>query len=268
MAKRKIGLALSGGASKGIAHIYVLEQLSMNNIPIHCVTGASAGAIVGGMFASGLFSTSAMKSIMIDEIMPLVKEQWRYLNWSGLFTKNKGLFKIDKIYGLFDSLFDDATFEECVYPFAISTTNMQTGETEYITEGSLAKAITYSMTFPFMFTSLDGVHYDGGILENVPVRGCKQLGANKIIAVDLKQDFTKDTSYLHSHFKLLSRLKDVILHGGANDDRADADVIFAPKMEDFSFFDFDKLKQAEHAVATCMDEEVMVTLRKWQSKKK
>ena len=178
---KKLGLALGGGGARGLAHIGVIKALKELNVPIHCVAGTSIGAIIGGAFAAGIMDKA---------------EQWASApNWKklpklflDLHLSKKALIRGDKIEKFFREMITVKTFDELNLPFAAVATDLMSGEEVVIRKGDVHTAIRASMSIPGVFSPVerDGkVLVDGGLVNPLPIEVCRQLGADKVIAVDL-----------------------------------------------------------------------------------
>lgn len=177
---RRVGLTLGGGAARGIAHIGVIDVLEAHKIPIDCIAGTSAGAIVGGMYAAGL-TPGHMEELI------------RKTSWTEIATLSLpklGLLNYDRVTQWIEECLGDrpAEFEDLEMRFAAVAADIVNGELVAITEGKLSDALRASSCVPGIMTptKLNGhLLVDGGILNNLPVTVTRQLGADYVIAVDL-----------------------------------------------------------------------------------
>ena len=174
-----VGLALSGGAARGIAHAGVLEVLAEAGIPVRAVAGTSAGAVVGALFASGLAPV---------EIGRLGVET----RWSDLFRArlpHAGLVSGAGLEHFLDRVIPARTFAELRLPFAAVATDLETGRRVDIVSGPLARAVRASCSLPVILepVSLGGrLLVDGGVSSQVPVRAVREtLGVAPVVAVDV-----------------------------------------------------------------------------------
>jgi NTE family protein len=177
--RRKVGLALGGGAARGIAHIGVLQVLEEHQVPIDCIAGTSAGALVGGLYAAG---------ISPQRLEELVAE----LNWGELTNLHMpwlGLLGFDRIVDwILEILGGPVTFADLRIPFAAVTVDIVSGELVVINEGEVAPALRASCSVPGVFSPFryrQRLLVDGGTLNNLPVSVVERLGGEYIIAVDL-----------------------------------------------------------------------------------
>jgi NTE family protein len=180
MIQKKIGLALSGGAARGFAHVGVLKVLREHGIPIDMISGSSAGAIVAGAFAAGMTP---------DEI----GEMGRKVRWLGISRPSMspmGLLSNARLEPFITANFPVYRFEDLPVPFAAVACNIETGEEVVLKgEGDLAPAIRASCAIPGVFTPVKDAEgrtlVDGGVVAPVPTRAVREMGAGIVIAVDV-----------------------------------------------------------------------------------
>lgn len=180
---RNIGLALGGGAAKGIAHIGVLKAIEEEGLSVTCISGTSVGALVASYYAFG-------KSI--DDIMSIgsTLNLSKMINWT---VRKKGFFSTDAIMEMVLNDLGDRRIEESNIPLAICTTDIVTGQQVVFKKGPLAPAICASMAVPGLFIPVDlqgRTLVDGGIVENVPISPLEKMGAGIIIGVNLNHSKT------------------------------------------------------------------------------
>ena len=178
-----LGLALSGGAARGMAHVGVLRALLENNIRIDCIAGTSAGSIVGGAFASGM---------SIDQIA----EFGRTLRWRdiGRVTMSRlGVQSNERLEQYLRARMPVAKFEELQMPFAAVATELKTGTAVVMRDqGDVPFAIRASCAIPGWYVPVTDEKgrqlVDGGLVAVVPVSVTRSLGADIIIAVDVNRE--------------------------------------------------------------------------------
>ena len=176
----KIGLALSGGAARGMAHVGVLRALAENKIPIHCIAGTSAGSIVGGAYASGM---------SIEEIAEFGRElRWRHI---GRVTMSRFGFQSNKrLENYLRSRFPITRFEDLPIPFAAVATDLKSNAAVVMKEqGDMPFAIRASCTIPGWYVPVTDDQgrqlVDGGLVAVIPSAVTRSLGADIVIAVDV-----------------------------------------------------------------------------------
>lgn len=229
--RKKVGLVLSGGGAKGVAHIGVLKVLEEAGIPIDYIAGTSMGAIVGGLYAVG-YNAKALDSMVRVQNWPFLLSDKVYrsnLPFSEKETNAKYLISIpliqgkgisvpagfvsgQNIYNLFSELtigyHDSIPFRDLPIPFACVAANMVDGEEVVMDSGILPLAMRASMAIPGAFAPvlLDSmVLVDGGISNNFPVDVAKSMGAEITIGVDLSTGL-KDAEGLNSIIGIVDQL--------------------------------------------------------------
>lgn len=178
--KQHIGVALSGGSALGIAHIGVLQSLTDHKIPIDCIAGTSAGAIIAACYA---FDVPMEKAVAAAR-----KLSWYNiprLSFSGL-----GLFSHAAITKFIEEFLKDAKIEDATIPLAIVATDLETGERVIFKKGPLIHALTASASIPGFFVPVEiGGHLlvDGGLVDNLPIFALSEMGATIKIGVDVNR---------------------------------------------------------------------------------
>lgn len=178
-----LGLALSGGAARGMAHVGVLRALLENNVRIDCIAGTSAGSIVGGAFASGM---------SLEEIT----EFGRTLRWRdiGRVTMSRlGVQSNERLEQYLRARMPVAKFEELPMPFAAVATELKTGTAVVMRDqGDVPFAIRASCAIPGWYVPVTDEKgrqlVDGGLVAVVPVSVTRSLGADIVIAVDVNRE--------------------------------------------------------------------------------
>ncbi len=179
MAKKKLGLALSGGAARGFAHLGVMKAFAENDIAVDFIAGTSAGSFAGGALASGA---------NVAEII----EMSRQISWfrmSGFSFSPKGLLSNASLGAFVKQNFPVSRFEDLPIPFAAVACDLETGKEVILKDsGDLAEAIRASCAIPGVFAPIehDGkLLIDGGVVANVPTKAVRKLGAEVVVAVDV-----------------------------------------------------------------------------------
>lgn len=177
--RKKIGLALSGGAARGFAHVGVLKAFAEHQIPVDCIAGTSAGSVVGAAYASGL---------SVAEII----EIGRKINWrraAGFSFSPKGLLSNQPMGAFINQHFPAQKFEDLPIPFAAIACDLETGKEVVLKDtGDLAIAVRASCAIPGVFVPIEinGRRLiDGGVVAAVPTKAVRKLGAEIVIAVDV-----------------------------------------------------------------------------------
>jgi len=180
----KIGLALGSGASRGWAHIGVIQALEEMDIQIDVVSGCSIGSYVGAAYASG----------KLPELAEWVESltEWQVFALMGVGFHKGGLVSGLKVFKALHENFSFETFEELNKPFAAVATDLYSGREVNFMSGSVIEAVKASCAIPGLFPPLlfeNRWLVDGGVVNPVPVNMCRMLGADVVIAVNLSADF-------------------------------------------------------------------------------
>lgn len=159
---KRIGICLSGGGARGIAHIGVLQALESAGVIPHMVSGCSAGAMVGALYASGIPPREIYRLIENKSIYSIIR----------MGLPDKGMMELGYFRKmLIDNIRHDS-FELLTKPLYVSVTNLNTGEAEIIGNGKLIEPVIASQSIPLVFKPQkmgDHLYVDGGVLNNLPI---------------------------------------------------------------------------------------------------
>jgi NTE family protein len=179
----QIGLALSGGGARGLAHIGVLRVLEELQIPVSILAGTSMGGIVSALYDAGR---------SLDEIEELFRSL-RPLDIIQRARTGLGLLGQDKIANwLREALGGDLTFDQLRLPLALIATDLETGDEIVIRDGSVVEGLLATMALPIIFSPprwRDHWLVDGAVVNPVPFDVARQMGADRVIAVHTRQVF-------------------------------------------------------------------------------
>jgi NTE family protein len=178
-APMRLGLALGGGFARGLAHIGVLSVLEENNIPIHCITGVSAGAIVAAAYASGATPAEITKAGSAMRFTDVARWTIGWMGIAGSDRMDRFLRRLLKCY----------TFEQMRIPLGVVATDVVTGEAVIFRDrGDVILPIRASCSYPGLFQPVRcGEHLlvDGAISTEVPALLARLLGATHVISLHL-----------------------------------------------------------------------------------
>ncbi len=159
---KKIGIALSGGGVRGIAHLGVLKALNENGIFPNRVSGTSAGAIVGAMYCHGYAPEEIIEIIIKTNYFKFMRPA---ISWTGIL-------KMDIVEDLYQKYIPENDFSSLKIPLTVAATDIKRGKVVYFSEGPLIKTIMASSCIPGMFDPIaieNNYYVDGGVLNNLPV---------------------------------------------------------------------------------------------------
>lgn len=163
----KIGLTLSGGGTRGIGHIGLLKVLEEHHINISCISGTSAGALIGAMYAHGYPS---------NEILNIAK-QVKLFDWNTLTIGKLGFMKMTNIEKFIQKYLPD-TFEKLKIPFFACATDIIHNKETFFHKGPLHPALLASSAIPIVYQPIcinDIYYIDGGVLNNLPIEPIKNI---------------------------------------------------------------------------------------------
>jgi NTE family protein len=221
----RVGLALSGGAARGISHVGVLRALVENNIPIDAIAGASAGSLIGGCFAAGL-------PVERLEEMALT---FRWRHTARLSFSRLGLQSNARMETFLRAQLPVTRFEDLKIPFAAMVTDLRKGELMVFRDtGDVPFAIRASCCIPFFYAPVEDEEgrllIDGGIVQNLPISQTRALGADIVIAVDVNFDGVRFFEKPRTALGVLAHTFIAVERVVSNQERADADVLIVPKV--------------------------------------
>lgn len=260
----RIGLVLSGGGAKGLAHIPVLEALDSLGIPIYCITGTSIGSIIGSLYAAG-YSGKEIRQIAFS------------LDWSRLLEdripRNKLAIQFKPFYELYPFLLDlDSTgihfpaglikgynlyktlhhylfpvlhihqFDSLPIPFSCIATNLETGTMKVFQSGNLVDAVRASMSIPSVFIPWkieDSLYVDGGLSSNMPVEEAFRMGADIVIAVDVSAPLLR-RERLNNALAILDQSVSLSMVRNTMRESEKAHILIRPNVTGFGLLDFDR----------------------------
>lgn len=265
---KRIGLVLSGGTAKGLAHIGILKVLDEEKVPIEYATGTSMGSIIAGMYSVG-YTPQEIEEIAIS------------MDWMGLFSdkierKDKGAIRnsiedrnstvipmknfmpklpsgvvggktaSQRLNEIFYGALRVQDFRKFPRKFAAVATDLESGEGVMIDKGSIATAIRESLSLPSIFAPIrDGkrLYIDGGVTRNLPVQDVKVLGADYTIGVNVGDGFTKRDE---NKMNLVDVITDSTTIAGRQEVERQIrmlDLYMKPDLEKFESYDFSKVKE-------------------------
>jgi NTE family protein len=231
-----IGLALSGGAARGLAHIAVLKTLEEEGVPIHAIAGTSAGSVVGALYCAG------MPLSQIEHI--LVHAKWTDI--LKLTIPKQGLISSEGIYRFLEDILPIKKFSALPLPLAVVATDLKTAEKIVITNGSIARAVQASCSVPILFTPTElgnKVLVDGGVSSQIPVRAVREeLGARRVIAVNVNYKAMESDHY-DNMINIATHLSALWASKNAREEEKLADVSIDVNAKGIAIYDLSRAKE-------------------------
>jgi NTE family protein len=233
----RIGLAMGGGAVRGAAHVGVLDVLHRAGLGPAVLTGTSAGALVGALYAAGNSPSDISKLA-------------HTLRWARLVRparSRKALFETSRLAVFLDGVLGARTFDALDLPFAAVACDLTTGEEVVLRDGPVSTAVLASASIPGIFPPVDRdgqVLVDGSLVTMVPAALAREMGADIVVAVDVSGPLPRKppTTLLHI-LVAVSTLQP----GGSHHLNADADLVLSPTVDGYAFWELSRIAEFEEA---------------------
>lgn len=278
----KVGLVLSGGGAKGLAHIGVLKVIDSLGIKIDYVAGTSMGAIIGGLYASGynaqqldsIFSQIDVDALLQDYTPRASKTFYEKRNdeiyaLSLPFNKfrlglpsglSKGLYNFNLLSKLTHHVSNIRDFTKLPIPFLCIATDAETGEKVVLNRGVLAQAMLASGALPTLYSPvvIDGkMLIDGGVIDNYPIEELKSRNIDFIIGVDVQDDL-KSREELRNVTSVLAQINNFSMIEKMEGKRSQTNIYIKPEIKGFTVVDFQKgagiIQKGEEKARTFINE--------------
>ena len=241
---KKLGLALGSGGARGVAHVGLLKALEEQGIKIDYIAGCSMGAVVGGVYASGV---SAQK---MYEIVKTLKKR-DIISINPAILSEKSLLKSSKVRALLCEYLATENIEDFPIEFKCVATDLLSGEMYTFDSGEGALAIQASSTIPAVFAPVkygDKLFVDGGCTCRVPIKTVKEMGADVVIAMDVLKNCSQPVDEVHGIINVVLRSFDIMDAGNASlryeRDKGLCDMLLQPEMKGISQYAVKDLDRA------------------------
>ncbi|PSS50733.1 patatin-like phospholipase family protein [Pseudomonas sp. BBP2017] len=290
----KIGLVLSGGAARGLAHIGVLKALEEQGIKVDAIAGTSMGAVVGGLYASG-YKVDELEKLALgidwqqalsdapprkdvpfrrkqDDRDFLVKQKLSFRD-DGSLGLPLGVIQGQNLALLLESLLahtsDTRDFDKLPIPFRAVATDIASGEKVVFRRGHLPQVIRASMSIPAVFApvDLDGrLLVDGGMVDNIPLDVAREMGVDVAIVVDIGSPL-RDRKQLTTVVDVLNQSITLMTRRNSEEQLAQLhrdDILIQPPLASFGVTDFGRAKEmidAGYRAARALDPRLAVLKR-------
>ena len=228
-----IGLALGGGFARGMAHIGILKVLEEEGIPVRMIAGTSVGALIGAAYCSGVTIAE------LEEVAFKV----RFTTFARWTLSRYGFASNDRMVSFLTRTLKVQTFEQLRIPLGVTATDFNTGEGVVFTSGSIIDPVRASCAYPGMFLPVEirGRWLVDGMLSNpVPTRPLRAMGAERVLAVQLKGQWSKTTAPRHL-FDVIGQSFAIAQDMMSPVWRSAADLVIEP---DVAGYDYDDFKRA------------------------
>lgn len=249
-----IGVALGGGFARGIAHVGVLKVLEEEGIPVRVVAGTSVGALIGAAYCSGL---------SIEELEE-VAQSCRFTTFARWTVSRYGFASNDRMTAFLNRILKVKTFEELRIPLGVTATDFNSGQGVVFHSGSIIDPVRASCAYPGMFlpVNIRGKWLVDGMLSHpVPTRPLREMGADRVLGVHLKGQWTKGGAPRHL-FDVIGQSFAIAQDMVSDIWRRAADLVVEPDVAGFGYDDFkragDLIRSGERAMREALPE-----VRKW-----
>lgn len=269
----RIGLVLSGGGARGAAHVGVLKVLERLHVPVDYIAGTSMGAIIGGLYASGMSPEEIERALAGIDWNDILKDntsrsllsfrrkrdQDQFLTRSAVGVRNRqvrlpmGLIQGQKLLLKLKELTRPVAgvkkFDNLPIPFRAVATDIGTGREVVLGKGDLAVAMRASAAIPSVFAPVRMgrlLLVDGGVTDNLPVRVVREMGADIVIAVDISTPL-RSRNEITDALTVADQLTNIMTRG--NTERSIAslkstDLLLVPKLGNLGTIDFPRVGEA------------------------
>lgn len=269
----KICVVLSGGGARGFAHIGVLKYLEEQHIPVDCIAGTSMGAVVGGLYASGMSANEIeqklndihLNNVALDivdrrQIPQTLREDDARYTIGGTFGVSKdgvtlplGAVQANQFLEILQNwtshLPSDISFDQLTIPFRAVATDLGTGEMVVFNKGPLSTAIRASMAAPGVFApiEIDGrLLTDGGLVRNLPIDIARDMGADIVIAVNIGTPLLPRDK-LNNFVSISQQMINILTEQNVNEQKkllTPDDILIDADLGTIRFMDFKRAKEA------------------------
>lgn len=232
---RSFGLALGGGAARGIAHLGVLKVLEETGLRPDFITGTSAGSIVGALYAGGYDAET-------------IADVTRELDWSDIAKPvfpRMGLIRADRLERRLNDLLRGRTIAELDIPYKATSVDLESGRLVLLDSGSVAHAVRASCAIPGIFEPVehDGrLLVDGGVLNDVPTDICRNMGAEVVLGVDLNADLIRDRTPENIFGVLIATFAIMVRHSRQKPHHPDT-IVINPDLAGFNYHNLKRIDE-------------------------
>lgn len=242
--KFKLGVAFSGGGTRGFAHIGVIQAFEQENIRFDCVAGTSVGSLIGAMYCAGISCEDMIAAAKQVTRREIVNKMWAI----GSDSAN--------IAAVSSRLLGDITFDRLNVPFCAVAVDISDGQEVLLDTGNVAQCVAASCAVPALFkpVCMDGmVLVDGGLLNNMPADVCRRMGAEAVIGVDLNHTRGQGTQSRKLKDVLVATW-DITTKSTMYKGQINSDIVIEPELARFSRTSLDNIdSMVEEGYRAAMD---------------
>lgn len=251
-----IGVALGGGFARGIAHIGVLKVLEEEGIAVRLIAGTSVGALIGAAYCSGLSIAE------LEEVAHKV----RFTSFARWTLSRFGFATNDRMVQFLTRTLKAKTFEDLRIPLGVTATDFNNGEAKVFRSGCLIDPVRASCAYPGMFLPVNiekRWYVDGMLSHPVPSIPLREMGAERVLAVHLKGQWSKDGAPRH-FFDVIGQSFAIAQDKMSDRWRAAADLVIEPDVAGFEYDDFKRAGELLRVGELAM-RQALPAVRQWLS---
>lgn len=290
--RRKVGLALGGGAARGLAHIGVLEAFEKHGLPIDMISGTSMGAIIGAIYALepsaaalkqrflGYLNSDAFKETRFDQLIDQTDadsgmfDRLLQMAWKGLFytlvVTRQSYYGKSASQQNFSLMIDDLTFDDTRIPFCTTALDLVSGKEVIFTSGSLRHAVSASCAIPGLLPPVQEegcLLVDGGWIDAVPVAPAFDLGADVVVAVDAASNLDP-CGEMDSALDIIGRADSIARWALSAERCRHANLVVRPQNNGSHWADFSQFEAAVAEGVAAVEEQLpaikrLVSRKRW-----
>jgi NTE family protein len=251
-----IGLALGGGFARGIVHVGVLKVLEAEGININFVAGTSVGALIGAAYCSGV----------TPQELEQIASRVRFRDLARWTLSRYGFATNLRMISFLDRILKVKTFEELRIPLAVTATDFASGEGVVFRSGPLADPVRASCAYPGVFlpVTVNGrMLVDGMLAHSLPSQPVREMGADRVIAVNLKSTWSTKDGPRHI-FDVIGQCFSIAQDMNCSQARACADLIIEPDVTGYRYDDFEHSAELVR-IGEEIGRKALPEIRKWFS---
>lgn len=286
----KVGLALGGGGARGLAHIGVLKVFDREKIPVHIITGTSAGSLIGAMYAQNLngilienkiqnyLKTPLFKKTGIDRInkkkefdnfFAQIVTRFKERLVINLAYRRTSLVNNKRFLSSLEYLLNKENIEDAKIPLGIVASDLMSGQDVLFRSGDIIMAVAASSSLPGFLPPVEISDYrllDGCITQLVPIKAAFEMGADIVIAVDISLDLDFRLKF-DNMIDIIMRASQMTSHGYNMLQLKKADLVIKPGVGQFHWSEFDQIdviiREGEQAAEQALSILKKITTRKY-----
>ncbi len=234
--KLRIGIALSGGGARGVAHLGVFQALAEEGIQPSFISGTSAGAIAGVLLGAGWAPSQMLEFVKQTSLLKMIRPHLPY----------SGLISLTYLKERLLEVVPEDRFEALRIPLIVATSNLNSGRCDFFQSGTLSKPVMASSAIPMLFKPVkieDHLYVDGGVINNLPVDAL-QGKADFVLAINVMPDVILPQQDLTNVFQVGTRTFELSVIASSRPSMAQADFVIEPAgLRNYNMFSLNRYRE-------------------------